>query len=139
MSMWPARRSGQPRNYGPWKRVLCPTRPTYVGSQLWVSPGSMEKVFEPKIFLLNWKANPFRALRREGINQNARLADYNWWEVICCFMCHYYFCKGFAKGSSRNVLSAFSQSYVEYDLRKNKIVVLFFCQQINFYELIIMF
>jgi hypothetical protein len=36
----------------------------------------MKKVFEPKIFLLNWKANPFRALRREGINQSTRLTDY---------------------------------------------------------------
>jgi hypothetical protein len=30
------------------------------------------------------------------------------------------------------LLLVFSQSYVEYDLRKNKIVVSFFCQQINF-------
>jgi hypothetical protein len=35
---------------------------------------------------------------------------------------------GFARGSTRNVFLAFSQSYVEHDLRKNKIVVPFFCQ-----------
>jgi hypothetical protein len=34
---------------------------------------------------------------------------------------------GFARGSPRSVLLAFSQSYVKYDLRKNKIVVPFFC------------
>jgi hypothetical protein len=33
----------------------------------------------------------------------------------------------FARGSPRNVLLAFSQSYVEHDLRKNKIVIPFFC------------
>jgi hypothetical protein len=33
----------------------------------------------------------------------------------------------------------FSQSYVEHDLRKNKIVVPFYCQPINFFELIVMF
>jgi hypothetical protein len=37
------------------------------------------------------------------------------------------------------VLLAFFLSYIEHDLRKNKIVVLFFCQQINFYELIVRF
>jgi hypothetical protein len=42
-------------------------------------------------------------------------------------------------GSSCSVLLVFSQSYVEHDLRKNKIVVSFFCQRINFYELIVMF
>jgi hypothetical protein len=47
--------------------------------------------------------------------------------------------KGFARGSFHNVLLAFSQSYVEHDLRKNKIVVPFFCLQINFYELIVKF
>jgi hypothetical protein len=47
--------------------------------------------------------------------------------------------KGFARGSPRSVLLAFSQSYVKYDLRKNKIVVSFFCSQINFYELIVKF
>jgi hypothetical protein len=36
-----------------------------------------------------------------------------------------------------SVLLAFSQSYIKHDLRKNKIVVPFFCQQINFYELIV--
>jgi hypothetical protein len=46
---------------------------------------------------------------------------------------------GFARGSPRSILLAFSQSYVEHDLRKNKIVVPFFCQTINFYELIIWF
>jgi hypothetical protein len=46
---------------------------------------------------------------------------------------------GFAKGSPSSILLAFSQSYVEHDLRKNKIVVPFFCQQINFYELIFRF
>jgi hypothetical protein len=46
---------------------------------------------------------------------------------------------GFVRGSHRSVLLVFSQSYVEYDLRKNKIVALFFCQPINFYELIIWF
>jgi hypothetical protein len=47
--------------------------------------------------------------------------------------------KRFARGSFRSVLLAFSQSYVEYDLRKNKIVVPFFCQSINFYKLIVKF
>jgi hypothetical protein len=51
---------------------------------------------------------------------------------------------GFVKGSFRSILLVFSQSvlsqsYVEYDLRKNKIVILFFCQPINFYELIVKF
>jgi hypothetical protein len=44
--------------------------------------------------------------------------------------------KGFPKGSSSSVFLAFFQSYVKHDLRKNKIVVPFFYQQINFYELI---
>jgi hypothetical protein len=35
--------------------------------------------------------------------------------------------KGFARGSPRSVLLAFSQSYIEHYLRKNKIVVSFFC------------
>jgi hypothetical protein len=35
-------------------------------------------------------------------------------------------------GSLRNILHAFSQSYVKHDLRKNKIVVPFFYQHINF-------
>ena len=35
--------------------------------------------------------------------------------------------KGFARGSPSCVLLAFFQSYIEHDLRKNKIVVLFFC------------
>jgi hypothetical protein len=43
------------------------------------------------------------------------------------------FKKEFAKGSSCSVLLTFSQSYVEHDLRKNKIVILFY-QHINFYE-----
>jgi hypothetical protein len=34
--------------------------------------------------------------------------------------------KGFARGSSHSVLLAFSHSYIEHDLRKNKIVVPFF-------------
>jgi hypothetical protein len=38
-----------------------------------------------------------------------------------------YKAKEFARGSSRNVLLAFSQSYVEHDLRKSKIVIPFFC------------
>jgi hypothetical protein len=42
-------------------------------------------------------------------------------------------------GSPLNVLLAFSQSYVEYDLRKNEIVVPFFCQPITFYEVIVRF
>jgi hypothetical protein len=44
-----------------------------------------------------------------------------------------------ARGSPRSVLLVFSQSYVEHDLRKNKILVPFFCQPINFYELIVRF
>jgi hypothetical protein len=36
--------------------------------------------------------------------------------------------KGFVRDSPRNILMAFSQSYVEHDLSKNKIVVPFFCQ-----------
>jgi hypothetical protein len=47
--------------------------------------------------------------------------------------------KGFARGSLRSVLLPFFQFYVEYYLRKNKIVVPFFCQLINFYELIVRF
>jgi hypothetical protein len=46
---------------------------------------------------------------------------------------------GFARGSPYSVLLAFFQSYVKYDLRKNKILVPFFYQPINFYELIVMF
>jgi hypothetical protein len=46
---------------------------------------------------------------------------------------------GFARSSLRSVLLAFSQSYIECDIRKNKIVVPFFCQSINFYELIVRF
>jgi hypothetical protein len=46
---------------------------------------------------------------------------------------------GFARGSPRSVHLTFFQSYVKYDLRKNKIVVSFFCQLINFYKLIVMF
>jgi hypothetical protein len=34
---------------------------------------------------------------------------------------------GFVRGSPYSVFLVFSQSYVQYDLRKNKIVVLFFC------------
>jgi hypothetical protein len=34
---------------------------------------------------------------------------------------------GFVRGSLRSVLLAFSQPYLEHDLRKNKIVILFFC------------
>jgi hypothetical protein len=40
-------------------------------------------------------------------------------------------------GSSHGVLMVFSQFYVKHDLIKNKIVVPFFCQHINFYELIV--
>jgi hypothetical protein len=40
--------------------------------------------------------------------------------------------KGFARGSSRSVLLTFSQSYVEHDLRKNKIVVPYFANQLIF-------
>jgi hypothetical protein len=46
---------------------------------------------------------------------------------------------GFAMGSLHSVLLIFSQSYLEHDLRKNKIVVPFFLQPINFYKLIVMF
>jgi hypothetical protein len=38
-----------------------------------------------------------------------------------------YVFKGFARGSPHSVLLAFSQSYVKHDLRKNKIVIPFFC------------
>jgi hypothetical protein len=34
---------------------------------------------------------------------------------------------GFARGSSRSVFLMFFQFYVKHDLRKNKIVVSFFC------------
>ena len=37
------------------------------------------------------------------------------------------------------IFLVFFYSYIKYDLRKNKIVVSFFCQLINFYELIIRF
>jgi hypothetical protein len=46
---------------------------------------------------------------------------------------------GFVRDSSHSIILMFSQSYVEYDLRKNKIIILFFYQPINFYELIVMF
>jgi hypothetical protein len=45
----------------------------------------------------------------------------------------------FVRGYSHNILLTFSQSYIEYDLRKNKIVIPFFRQPINFYELIVRF
>jgi hypothetical protein len=38
-----------------------------------------------------------------------------------------------------SVFLAFFQSYIKHDLRKNKIVLPFFCQQINFYKLIFKF
>jgi hypothetical protein len=47
--------------------------------------------------------------------------------------------KGFGRGSPRSVFMSFSQSYVKHDLRKNKIVVPFVCQPINFYESIVRF
>jgi hypothetical protein len=46
---------------------------------------------------------------------------------------------GFARSSPYSVLLVLFQSYVEHDLRKHKIVIPFFCQPINFYELIVMF
>jgi hypothetical protein len=45
----------------------------------------------------------------------------------------------FKKKDLLGVLLPFFQSYVEHDLRKNKIVISFFYQPINFYELIIRF
>jgi hypothetical protein len=43
------------------------------------------------------------------------------------------FGRGFARGSPRSVFLAFSQSYVEHDLRKNKnIVVPFFANRLIF-------
>jgi hypothetical protein len=42
-------------------------------------------------------------------------------------------------GRFEGSIVAFSQYYVEHDLRKNKIVVPFFCRPINFYELIVWF
>jgi hypothetical protein len=45
----------------------------------------------------------------------------------------------FAKDSPRSILLVFSQFYIKYDFKKNKIVVPFFCQLINFYELIVRF
>jgi hypothetical protein len=33
---------------------------------------------------------------------------------------------GFARGSSHSILLTFFQSYVEHDLRKNKIIITFF-------------
>jgi hypothetical protein len=47
--------------------------------------------------------------------------------------------KGFVMGFPDSVLLVFFQFYIEHYLRKNKIVVPFFCLQINFYELIVMF
>jgi hypothetical protein len=41
--------------------------------------------------------------------------------------------------SPRSIFLVFSKSYVKHDLKRNKIVVSFFCQPINFYELIIRF
>jgi hypothetical protein len=46
---------------------------------------------------------------------------------------------GFARNSPCSILLAFSQFYVGHDLRKNKILVPFFYQPINFYELIVLF
>jgi hypothetical protein len=40
--------------------------------------------------------------------------------------------KGFARGSIYSVFLAFSQSYVEHDLRKNKIEVHFFTNRLIF-------
>jgi hypothetical protein len=40
--------------------------------------------------------------------------------------------KGFARGSPRSVLLTLSQSYIEHDLRKNKIVVHFFGNRLIF-------
>jgi hypothetical protein len=57
----------------------------------------------------------------------------NLWAIILVLL------EGFARGSPSSVLLAFSQSYKKHDLRKNKIVVPFFCQHINFYELIVKF
>jgi hypothetical protein len=37
-----------------------------------------------------------------------------------------YIIKGFARGSSHSVLLTFSQSYVKHNLKKKKIVILFF-------------
>jgi hypothetical protein len=45
----------------------------------------------------------------------------------------------FARSSPHSILLVFSKSYVEHDLRKNKIVIPFFCRPINFYELIVKF
>jgi hypothetical protein len=42
------------------------------------------------------------------------------------------FFKGFARGFFHSVLLAFSQSYVEHDLRKNKIVIPFFVNRLIF-------
>jgi hypothetical protein len=39
----------------------------------------------------------------------------------------FFFFKGFARGSLHSVLLVFFQSYIEHDLRKNKIAVPFFC------------
>jgi hypothetical protein len=39
----------------------------------------------------------------------------------------YIYIKEFARGCLRSILIAFSQSYIEHDLRKNKIIVPFFC------------
>jgi hypothetical protein len=39
---------------------------------------------------------------------------------------------GFARSSPRSVLLSFSQSYIEHDLRKNKIVIHFFTNRLIF-------
>jgi hypothetical protein len=39
----------------------------------------------------------------------------------------YIYIYGFANSSFRSVLLAFSQFYVKHDLKKNKIVIHFFC------------
>jgi hypothetical protein len=45
---------------------------------------------------------------------------------------HLYIYMGFAMGSPHSVFLAFSQSYVEHDLRKNKIIVHFFANRLIF-------
>jgi hypothetical protein len=59
--------------------------------------------------------------------------------LIFIFNIFHIYNKGFARGFPCSILLVFSQSYVEHDLRKNKIVIPFFYQPINFYELIVRF
>jgi predicted MFS family arabinose efflux permease len=58
-----------------------------------------------------------------------RFVEYFAFINVHAYFCQHYFilfCLRFVKGSPHSVFLAFSQSYIKHDLRKNKIVVMFF-------------